>query len=229
MAKFAGFPAGKAKFTRVPDVFFRDLLPEIDSILEMKIVLYAVWFLEHQEGTIHYITRADFSNDERFITSLGKQASHNLDEGLHKVVERGVLLRAASSNEGETIYFPNSARGRAAAEAYARGDWSLEDGRDIHLTLEKEDSNIFRLYEENIGPLTPMIADMLRDAEKTYPAGWVEEAMRLAVQNNVRRWRYIDTILQSWQKEGRHGTDRRDNKKSHRRYIEGKYADLIEH
>ena len=32
-------------------------------------------------------------------------------------------------------------------------------------------AEIFRLYEENIGPLTPLIAETLGEAEDTYPRG----------------------------------------------------------
>jgi DnaD/phage-associated family protein len=89
--------------------------------------------------------------------------------------------------------------------------------------------NIFQLYEENIGPLTPMLADTLREAETAYPAAWIEEAMRIAVENNVRRWRYVEAILNSWKEEGRDEQDRRDTEKDRRRYIEGKFAKFIEH
>jgi len=41
-----------------------------------------------------------------------------------------------------------------------------------------ERPNIFKLYEENIGPLTPLIADALKDAEKTYPPEWVPKPWR---------------------------------------------------
>ncbi len=84
-----------------------------------------------------------------------------------------------------------------------------------------ESVNIFRLYEENIGPLTPMIADTLRDAEESYPAQWIEEAIRLAVENNARSWRYVDAILSRWQEKGKdEREDRRDTEKARRRYAE---------
>jgi DnaD/phage-associated family protein len=89
--------------------------------------------------------------------------------------------------------------------------------------------NIYRLYEENIGPLTPLVADMLREAEQTYQSDWIEEAIRIAVQNNVRRWKYVEAILRSWKEEGRDGANRRDAEKDRRRYIEGEFADYIEH
>ena len=55
-----------------------------------------------------------------------------------------------------------------------------------------ERPNVFRLYEENIGMLTPMVADELRAAEEEYPSGWVEAAIREAAAGNVRSWRYIE-------------------------------------
>ena len=84
-----------------------------------------------------------------------------------------------------------------------------------------ESANIYRLYEENIGPLTPLIADTLRDAEENYSAEWIEEAIRLAVENNARSWRYVEAILRRWQDEGKdERKDRRDTEKVRRKYAE---------
>jgi DNA replication protein len=69
--------------------------------------------------------------------------------------------------------------------------------------LAPEPANIFRLYEENIGPLTPMLAEALREAEREYPPAWLEDAIRIAVKNNKRNWNYIQAILRRWQREGR--------------------------
>jgi hypothetical protein len=37
----------------------------------------------------------------------------------------------------------------------------------------EEQLDVFTLYEQNIGMLTPIIADELLDAEKVYPANWI--------------------------------------------------------
>jgi DnaD/phage-associated family protein len=96
--------------------------------------------------------------------------------------------------------------------------------------LEVERPNIFVLYEQNIGLLTPLIAEELRDAEKTYPADWVEEAFRIAVEHNARHWRYVRSILERWATEGKDSDKAgKGPEKDRRRYIEGKYADYIEH
>jgi DnaD/phage-associated family protein len=110
-------------------------------------------------------------------------------------------------------YFINCEAGRTALALQDQAKASAT------VTLDQVKPNIFKLYEENIGPLTPIIADALRDAEATYSAEWIKEALEIAVQNNVRRWRYIETILDRWQKEGRNGTDRGRDKTDYRSYI----------
>jgi hypothetical protein len=74
-----------------------------------------------------------------------------------------------------------------------------------------------------------MISETLREAEQTYPEQWIEDAVRIAVENNVRRWRYIDAILRSWQEGGRNEQNRGNTPKDRRRYVEGDFADYIEH
>ena len=70
-------------------------------------------------------------------------------------------------------------------------------------TKGREENNIFTAYEQNIGVITPMIAEALMEAEQAYPEGWVLEGMALAVHNNKRNWRYIETILKRWTTDGK--------------------------
>ncbi|WP_297167241.1 DnaD domain-containing protein [Thermogemmatispora sp.] len=76
-------------------------------------------------------------------------------------------------------------------------------GQNQHLHIEIERPNIFVLYEQNIGLLSPLIADELRDAAERYPPEWIEAAFREAVEHNKRNWRYIRAILRRWETEGR--------------------------
>lgn len=78
---------------------------------------------------------------------------------------------------------------------------------------EKTTPNIFGLYEANIGALTPILADALREAEKVYAAPWVEYAFAEAVKNNKRSWAYVETILKRIQIEG-FGGQKHDDKLS---------------
>lgn len=62
--------------------------------------------------------------------------------------------------------------------------------------------NIFNLYE-NLGLLiNPTIAEMLKEAETSYPPDWIAEAFKRAAAQNKRNWRYIEAILKNWHAAG---------------------------
>lgn len=231
LTRFKGFPGGKVIFTRIPALFFSELLPLIDDLAELKITLYALWRLDRDEGKFSYLRKSDFNSDKRMMQGLGGEPQKVLDEALQRAVAHGTLLAADLNTEKgvDTYYFLNSPRGQAAVQAINRGEWRPSGDKHHPISLDIERPNIYRLYEENIGPLTPMIRDELIDAEANYPADWIEDAVRIAVENNVRRWRYIQAILRSWKEEGRDEQNRRDTQKDRRRYVEGPFADFIEH
>jgi len=230
MPTFNGFPAGKVRFTRIPSSFFADLLTQIDDLSELKVTLYALWQLERMEGETRYLQMEDFSEDEVFMQGLVNEDS--LESALTKCVERGTLLKVELELDGESraFYFLNSARGRAAVDDISKGEWRPSGDPRFPVELIQERPNAFSLYERHIGPLTPMIADALKDAEKEHPALWIEEAIRIAVENNARKWSYVQAILSRWQEEGRdEGRYQRDSEKDRRKYVEGEFSDFIEH
>src|SRR5690349_14556457 len=100
------------------------------------------------DGPFRALREADFSTEV-----LGLRADE-VTSGIENAVERGSIIR--SQHESEIFYFLNSPRGRAAAEAFAEG--RVRESANID-SLPFERLNIFKLYEENIGPLTPLIAD----------------------------------------------------------------------
>ncbi len=118
---------------------------------------------------------------------------------------RGACFSRSVPSRGSDLYLLNSPHGRAAAAGLERGEWTA--GR-IAPPLDDigERPNIFTLYEQNIGPLTPIMAESLRDAEQDYSPDWVEEAIRAAVEHNARSWKYVQAaILEGWKKDGRAG------------------------
>jgi len=223
---FKGFPQGKVRLTSVPEPFFRELLAQIDHLGELKVSLYAFWRLSLKEGNFRYLLRGDFTGDARFMQGLGQtpqEAEVSLNEALERAVARGTLLKASAALQAgeEILYFLNSPRGQAALRAISRGEWRPSALPEQPIEILEEAPNIFRLYEEHIGPLTPLIADALRDAETEYPARWIEDAFRIAVENNARSWRYVQAILERWQEKGRdEQEDRRDTEKARRKYAE---------
>jgi DnaD/phage-associated family protein len=216
--KFKGFTDSET-FTQLPDKFFHNLLKDIDDAVELKVTMYFLWRLEHMDGPFRALCETDFDSQD-----LGLSAE-TIESGLEKAVQRGSILR--SEHEAEIFYFLNSPRGRAAAEAFAKGQW--RESARVLSALPLERPNLFRLYEENIGPLTPMIADMLKDAEETYYPEWIAEAIELAVKNNKRNWKYCEAILKRWKDEGRHGQkDQRDARQGSERYTKSEFAEYLD-
>jgi DNA replication protein len=231
MKGFSGFPQ-KGRITKVPGLFFSDLLPQIDSLAELKVTLYAFWRLQQKEGTAPYLRRREILADDLFMSGLAPRAVERpgvLDDGLERAVARGTLLHVhvASKKWEDDLYFVNTARGRAAVEGIEQGRWLPGPDPDAAFDLSIERPNIYTLYEQNVGPLTPLIADSLRDLEATYPADWIEDAIKIAVEQNVRKLPYVEAVLSRWQSEGR-ADDEQPQSSDGSRYISGKYRDEIE-
>lgn len=62
--------------------------------------------------------------------------------------------------------------------------------------------NVFELYEQEIGMLTPMSREIVGDAIDEYPEEWIKSAIEAAAKANVRRWNYVEAILKGWKRDG---------------------------
>jgi len=233
MQRFSGFPPGRTRTIAVPGQFFAELLQMIDDLAELKITLYLFWALQQQEGEYRYLTLRELLRDARFLSGLDpdpETAAEAAQAGLARAVERGTLLHVQVPGvEGpEDVYFVNTVRGRNAVRAIEAGRFVPGD-RQTPIALVDERPNIFALYEENIGPLSPLISDQLRAAEQDYPPAWIEEAIRLAVERNARNWRYIAAILQRWESEGKdRGVTQQPTQADRYRYVRGSLSDIID-
>jgi len=67
---------------------------------------------------------------------------------------------------------------------------------------DPETQNLFMFYTQEIGLLTPLIADAIQDWEKSLPEKWIRDAITEAVKNNARNWKYIEAILKRWEGQG---------------------------
>ncbi len=183
MKGFSGFPPGKTRTIPVPSLFFTELLPQIDHLGELKVTLYCFLRLALKEGSTRYVRRAELLGDPTLLNGLSlykHEAEAALNEALERATARGSLLHVELESAGgkEDLYFMNTAKGRAAVEAMTRGEWrpTADDETPVEVLVDRP--NVFTLYEQNIGPLTPLIADALRDLEGEYPAEWIEDAIK---------------------------------------------------
>ena len=209
---FDGFQADDLELISIPAAFFTQLLPQMDDLNQLRLLLYMLWHVDQQDETVQYFQLEDFQSDAALARMIGGE--QEIQTTLSGLINLGAVLQADLEWMDERYYFINSPQGRAAVEAIKSGRWT-DPGRikqSIH--LESEKPNIFKLYEENIGPITPMIADILKMDEAAYPYEWIQEAIEIAIKNNARSWKYIQTILDRWQNQGRgNEQNRRDHSK----------------
>lgn len=232
MKQFRGFP-DRMQFTPLPDLFFSALLPEIEDIAELRVALHLMKALYRKRGYPRLVSRSELSQDVSLRRSID---GGDLDRALNSTVERGIFLRVKAHRGAavEELYFLNTEKARETAARVERGELALPGltataPPDVS---QNEPPDIFTLYEENIGMLTPLIADELRAAVKDYPEDWLREAIKEAVELNKRSWRYIARILERWSAEGKgHGTHQGHPEKKHDpdKYFTGRYGHLVRH
>lgn len=105
--------------------------------------------------------------------------------------------------------------------------------KSTHKSTKEDSSKVFTFYENEIGMLTPMIAEQLKDAITIFPPEWIIDAIKEAVKNNVRKWVYIEGILKSWAENGRRGkiegrkSDDDPSKDDPDKYIKGRYGHMV--
>lgn len=186
------------------DELIDDVLPRVTDLAELKAILY-----------VHHLSRArshpavpyyDLLDGGRLRAIVGIDTPEPAEDRLQRVVERavaaGFLLRISADRHAWLLPATNAGRALLdrlrAGEPEALADLGLPAAADVVVHRP----NVFSLYEKHLGPLTPLVAEQIRDAERVYPRAWIEEAIRAAADNNRRSWRYVEAILVRWEAEG---------------------------
>jgi len=189
----------------LPGPFLTEVISGTRDLAELKTVLSAAYLILGKRDHPECVTYRELKEESRRLaTELNEET---LRRALDSAVEHGALLHSTSEANG-----------------------TVEEIYSLPFTSGQPPSiNIFSLYEQNIGLITPMIAEELKDAEKTYPPEWIEDAFKEAVALNKRSWRYIARILERWGTEGKDsGEHRRNTKKDGPdKYVRGRYGHLV--
>ncbi len=217
---FAGFPSS-GEPTIIPSLFFSRVLPEITDPAELVVSTYVFFAQSVHRRRPRFVTKRELEADGGLARALGNLATGEaLERGLASACERGTLVRARSGDD--ELFVVNTPANRRALEALAAEGVQLAE--PLPAASGEAVANIYTLYEENIGSITPLIADELKEAEEQYSAEWILAAFREAAELNKRSWRYIRRILERWETEGRDNEERKRDPQIdwlERRYREG--------
>lgn len=219
---YPGFPQ-KIRHVPVPKPLLGSLLEQIDDLAELKCTLRVVSLLSEKRGYPRFLALREIQSDENLARALpdsGKDRSPDIiEKALGRAVKRGTLsfVVLGSGRKRQPVFGLNTESDRAALARLANKPPQDASTEYEPVGPPAERPNIFEMYEQNIGLLSPIISDQLREAEAMYHEDWIADAFGEAVSNNKRSWRYISTILERWDRGGRgHGESGRHLKKFER-------------
>jgi DNA replication protein len=234
MNEFKGFPA-RMMFTPLPNLVFSVLMPQINDIYELKVLLHFFAIVYPKKGNLKFTSQPEMLHHPALLADIKVSPQEVLPKALEALVNKKIILRLDVFQEEsrQDVYFLNTEANRLAIEKIQNGELNLP-GIVVSKSAPASPAqlpDIFTLYEQNIGILTPLIADELREAEKDYPKSWIQDAIKEATAANKRNWRYIARILERWAAEGKSdGTHRGNIKKDSDpdKYIRGKYGHMVQ-
>lgn len=205
---------------QIPKSFYLEFFQHIDTLEEAKVSLFVISYLLNFDSKFPYLLKTDLLEQLKYFISL-----QEIEAGLEAALKRGTFISTKVEIKGvsERIFFLNSLEGKQAVQAIQQGLWEIQPEPQPQVNLFIDRPSIYRLYEENIGPITPILADSLKEAEKNFSLDWIEEAFQIAIEKNIRNWRYISAILNRWQKEGKDvqtQKNRRRTEEGRRKYNE---------
>ncbi|MCC7371402.1 MAG: DnaD domain protein [Chloroflexi bacterium] len=227
----------------VPGAVFGTLLREIDDLAELKTLLHVLRLLHAQPRPPRFVRRAHLLTDSGLLQALGRErgrhgvnADATVSEALARAVARGTLLavRVTDGTTEDECYLLNTRGNERIVQEIEDGERQLGELGPVPAPHEPADlsarATIYELYEQNIGLLTPLLAEELSEAAENYPAPWVEDAFREAVAQNKRSWRYVRRILETWASQGRGSSGTTSRRPSpppdSSQYLEGRYGRL---
>ena len=204
-------PLNDRRTVEIPEALLLEVLPLVRDMAELQMTVAVARMALERGGLGEPVAIEELLRDTTVRAAFREEGttrdtSSEIERGVELAVGRGTLIKIrAIDGEAECVwYYVNTITNAATVSAIATG--KQEPPRALWTesrppSVERERPTVFRLYEQNIAPLTPLIAQRLLDALEVYPQGWIEDAIAEAVSYNRRSWRYINRILENWQVE----------------------------
>ena len=170
------------RYTPTPNLVFGKLLDEIKELNDLKFILRIIWMINQAKRVPKYITLEEIISD-RIINAIIPKPNTEPDTFCKSILNKPQLLNLflyheININQSNTaVVALNTARNKTMLnkiKGLDKFDSVFQPNGDV----SEESSNIFKLYEDNIGTLNPIITDELKFAETTYPSTWITNAFK---------------------------------------------------
>jgi DnaD/phage-associated family protein len=157
-------------------------------------------FLEYEDGRLHIHDWWDYAGKliskrekdaERKRTDRSKDKDRK-DKGTSEDVQR------TSNGHPEDVAGTNQPTNQPYQPTNNGDD-------DDSCALSPDLARVSETYQNNIGLMTMIISDSLKDDINEYGADWVVEAIQTATKAEQRKLSYVEGILKNWKRDGKNG------------------------
>lgn len=236
------FESDRDRSIPIPSSFFEQHLARIRDLAAIKVLLTVYLHLSDLDPGAPFISEDAIFADRQLVngvrlTGSNRDPIEEIRHGVDVLAAHDAIVRIVVEEDGEESYWlmPKSPQNQRLLYTFVNGSRAFpyrQTRTQAKARVAIERPNVFRLFEQNIGVVTPLIADQIIEAIEIYPAGWIEDAINEAVSLNRRSWRYIQRILERWSTEGRGDEAYRRNQSAsgfveREKYLRGKYSSLF--
>ena len=139
---------------------------------------------------------------ELFLTQMKEFAGSETDKAIAMRKSRA-KARLEEKGNNVTQALPNSYPTVTQSKRKSK-EIDIEKEKEIKKEIKKETdvAEITKCYEENIGLMTPATAELLFDYLKDMNKDLIIQAIKIASINNKRTGRYVQGILNDWNRKG---------------------------
>ena len=187
-----------AKIPVTNDVAIAKQVPEVCYSIATRLVEHCYW--ENAEGgyQIHDFLEYNPSREEVLELRNARKAAGRRG-GLAKALAFAKQKPSKSSSKAVAKSYQNSAPLPLPSPNHIK---NISSGGG-----ENSQTNIYKVYEHEIGALTGMIGEKLKDLESQYPEDWITEAIGEAARQNKRNLAYVQGILRNRKNGGPRSAD----------------------
>lgn len=223
--KFQGFESPKENWSKLPHELINHL-HLMTSEAEVKIVLYILrhtWGFGDDEKKI---TIDEFCNGRkrrdgsRLDNGIGLSIN-SVRDGIARAIEHGFIEMTEDATDKGRIKRYYHLRGSEldSQKLIPRGSEVDTHLSEVDTRTEKDtvreklkekqeegDSSFAKIctaYQGEIGFISPIAADKLKELMTLYPPEWIVESFGIAATSNKRRLDYCEGILKRWKSDGK--------------------------